>query len=203
MKRVEESQEMLTNLEGSRVKLLKIAVNTALAKVLSSCSMDKLSTCFTNLNSTQYEYLDKIFKQLQIFMQQSVEEELEKILKENQAIERLNALDKLIEESKQYATTRRRTHSETPEDLVNKRLYYIKKSYHKKLVEKVEQLQEKHEKIVSTLTVKRNELQSRRSVILEKLSFLNEATNFANELPIDEISEAILQGEMLIANQRL
>lgn len=166
-----------TEPKGARATKLDEILDMSIKQTTRACSYEKLVSCFPTLARTDPETLKHAQEQVTEFLRTACRSEFDKILRERDAIARLNELDELIADArsrKEGGQAPMENPSELgPEVVLRAHLLPVKRAELAALNDTLQSLQQENAEALERVEEQRREIELRTKVLRDSLATLD------------------------------
>ncbi|CAO3696609.1 unnamed protein product [Umbelopsis ramanniana] len=172
---------------GKRATKLNMLFEKYVERIIQSVSYAKFAICFSDLNEQQHEALVMAHKQVCEYLEQSIREDFHSILAERQLVEKLNELDKLVEEAKRSnnAAELKRPGAGIvvePEQALRARSVPLKQVELERLRKQHAELQGQNQGLMKTIVTQRDQLTGLCNNVSQSLGQFEQAVETASAM---------------------
>ncbi len=171
---------------GARAKRLNQILDRSLAETIRSITYDKMALCFPTLASNKPDILLSAHEQVVSFLQTSCQTEFAKVLKERNAVAKLNDLDEVIEDAKRRKD-RGEPAGENPSDLapdviLRAHLLPRKRGQVAALTAQLQTVQQKNAEALTALEVQRREIDQQTKALKQTIQTFTDAVETSTRM---------------------
>ncbi|KAI8578876.1 hypothetical protein K450DRAFT_244921 [Umbelopsis ramanniana AG] len=169
---------------GKRAKKLNMLFEKYIERIIQSVSYAKFAICFSELDEQQHEALVMAHQQVCEYLEKSIREDFHSILVERQLIEKLNELDKLVEEAKRNNTAEARRSGAgvvvEPEQALRARSVPLKQAEIERLRKQHAELQGQNQDLMKSIVNQRDQLAGLCNNVSQSLGQFEQAVETAS-----------------------
>ncbi|KAH8556820.1 Nnf1-domain-containing protein [Umbelopsis sp. PMI_123] len=170
---------------GKRATKLNMLFEKYVERIIQSISYAKFAICFSELDEQQHEALVMAHQQVCAYLESSIRDDFQNILSERQLIEKLNELDKLVEEAKRNSNAAELKRSAAgiviePEQALRARSIPLKLAEIERLRKQYSELQGQNQHLMKTIVNQRDQLTGLCNSVSQSLGQFEQAVETAS-----------------------
>ncbi|KAI9286222.1 Nnf1-domain-containing protein [Umbelopsis sp. AD052] len=172
---------------GKRATKLNMLFEKYVERIIQSVSYAKFAICFSELDEQQHEALVMAHQQVCEYLEKSIREDFHSIVAERQLVEKLNELDKLVEEAKRSSNTVEAKRSGAgiviePEQALRARSIPLKQAELERLRKQHAELQGQNQHLMKSIVNQRDQLAGLCNNVSQSLGQFEQAVETASVL---------------------